>query len=143
MALDLGALLEAAGRPDSPLGQLVGAMVSRAQVADPDDRPDDRVAAGGADRARLLADRCRLLATRNRILAEAFGACRCWGMDRHCPRCRGDGVPGWEAPRIDWLAELVLPLLERRPDVFRAWLDAASPAQHEPSPSTIQRGDEP
>lgn len=117
-AIDLRALVEAASRPDHPLGQLVGALLARSQGADPDPEPSPI-----DSRALLLERRCRLLAARNRMLAEAFGACRCWGGDPTCRRCGGDGAPGWEAPRTDWLADLLMPLLERRPDVLRRWLD--------------------
>lgn len=129
-SLDLGTLMEAVGRPDHPIGQLLGALLARAGRADEPAPVRD-------PRAHLLESRCRLLATRNRVLAEAFGACRCWGTDARCRRCGGDGVPGWEPPRNDWLVELLWPLLERRPEVVRALLeqlaDAPSPIPTEPT----------
>jgi hypothetical protein len=138
-SIDLGSLLEAAARPDHPVGQLLGALLARAGRTDepPASRdPRDR-------RTHLVEHRCRLLATRNRILAEAFGACRCWGSDARCQRCGGDGAPGWEPPRADWLFDLVLPLLERRPDVVRALLDHVGPPENPTDPTTNLRGDTP
>src|SRR4051794_28226937 len=40
----------------------------------------------------LLADQ------RSRIAASVFGACACWGLDRHCAACHGAGGPGFADP---------------------------------------------
>jgi hypothetical protein len=138
-SIDLAGLMEAASRPDHPIHQLLGALLSRAGG----DGGDEPVTVRRPPRDRhihFVEHRCRLLARRNRVLAEAFGACRCWGSDARCARCGGDGVPGWEPPRGDWLFDLILPLLERRPDVVHALLAHAHAA--EPSvTSTNPAGD--
>lgn len=139
-SIDLAGLMEAASRPDHPIHQLLGALLARAGGGG-DDEPAARRAPRDR-RVRFVEHRCRLLARRNRVLAEAFGACRCWGSDAQCPHCGGDGVPGWEPPRSDWLFDLILPLFERRPDVVNALLAHAHAA--DPSvTSTNPAGDDP
>jgi hypothetical protein len=50
------------------------------------------------------------LRRRNDMLAAALGACYlCWGEDRHCPACHGQGRPRSASPDADAYAHLVAP----------------------------------
>jgi hypothetical protein len=64
--------------------------------------PEQRGSAGGPPvevrRFARWQRPCDWLTVRARVLAERFGACRCWGVDRGCPRCGGRGAPGWQPP---------------------------------------------
>jgi hypothetical protein len=44
-----------------------------------------------------LQDALQAARTMLRYLAQIMGACRCWGKNRHCPRCQGNGAPGFRA----------------------------------------------
>lgn len=56
------------------------------------------------------------LSDHNLILATALGACECWGVDRGCPHCGGDGVSGWTTPDRSLFAEYVTPAIIRIAD---------------------------
>lgn len=53
----------------------------------------------------------RVLSQRDAELSSALGACRCWG-DPRCPRCGGEGGPGWRDPDPDAFMTYVAPVLE-------------------------------
>jgi hypothetical protein len=47
-------------------------------------------------------------------VAQTFGACRaCWGLNRFCTECHGDGRPGSSDPDRDSLLSWVSPAIER------------------------------
>jgi hypothetical protein len=70
-----------------PLDSQIARLVALLPVANPADP--------SARRMVLWKQHCRLLSFRTRQLAESHGACRCWGSDSGCVRCRGEGKPGW------------------------------------------------
>jgi hypothetical protein len=50
----------------------------------------------------------------NRELSGALGSCPvCWGQDRQCARCGGEGLPGWGTVSKKWFTVYVLPVLEK------------------------------
>jgi hypothetical protein len=50
----------------------------------------------------------------NDVTAAALGACRiCWGGNRSCPVCGGQGRPGANLPDLRLYNELVRPAIER------------------------------
>jgi hypothetical protein len=52
-------------------------------------------------------------------LAHALGACdECWGENKRCPKCRGNGVSGWRTPNTALFRSLILPALQKIP-----WLE--------------------
>lgn len=49
---------------------------------------------------------------RTDVLAQALGACYlCWGEDRDCDVCRGQGYPGAFAPDPDMYRQYVVPVM--------------------------------
>jgi hypothetical protein len=51
---------------------------------------------------------------RTERIAEALGACgACWGSAPNCPRCGGEGRPGYAHPMKQQLLELVSPALAK------------------------------
>ena len=42
-----------------------------------------------------LQDALQAARTMLRYLAQVMGACRCWGKNRRCSRCEGNGAPGF------------------------------------------------
>lgn len=47
-------------------------------------------------------------------IARAFGACSaCWGLNRLCAECHGNGAPGYREPQLDVLLTWLNPALER------------------------------
>ena len=54
------------------------------------------------------------LRERNDLLAAALGACHlCWGEDRDCEVCRGEGYPGFYRPDADMFRQYATPALAR------------------------------
>jgi hypothetical protein len=69
------------------------------------------------------------LVDRNLLLAAALGACDCWGEEAGCPRCGGQGVPGWMPPDPELYGEYVAPAVRRTsPDPPPAGAGPAGPA---------------
>jgi hypothetical protein len=54
----------------------------------------------------------------NKLLAAALGACECWGDDRDCGRCAGQGASGWLEPDADLFQLFVGPAVERLSTTF-------------------------
>jgi hypothetical protein len=85
-----------AASPQDVLAEAIGGWVTR--MLDP-----------GADgRSGSYLDWDELL-DRNNALAAAVGACDCWGEDRDCAFCDGQGTPGWVRPDGELFAEYVDP----------------------------------
>lgn len=90
----LGELLE---RLATPAG--AGPVIPSPTVADPEP----------AEPQQVLIDRSMLL-------AAALGACECWGEDRLCPCCGGQGSAGWVPPDPELYVEYVAPAVRRTTD---------------------------
>lgn len=50
----------------------------------------------------------------NMLLAAALGACECWGLWASCPRCGGEGSPGWLRPDPELFEVFVKPAVAKR-----------------------------
>jgi len=62
----------------------------------------------------VLTEELEWLQDVNDTLAAALGACAlCWGEDRRCEECDGDGAPGWDEPEPELFAEFVAPAIQR------------------------------
>lgn len=64
-------------------------------------------------RRRLERQALALLRRKNLELSAAFGACPCWGEHARCPRCAGEGRPGWKPPDEVLFMRHVEPVLRR------------------------------
>ncbi len=47
------------------------------------------------------------------LVAAALGACACYGQLADCPRCLGDGLPGWQMPDRELYELFVVPAATR------------------------------
>jgi len=56
-------------------------------------------------------DEYQSMINRNRLLASALGACDCWGENKHCTVCDGEGRPGWTLPEKKPFLYFVRPVL--------------------------------
>lgn len=67
----------------------------------------------GLDELERLKNGLRRFQRWNHAASSALGACQCWGENRRCNYCRGNGRPGWKRPDIDNFENLVVPALDR------------------------------
>jgi hypothetical protein len=108
---------------DHPLivggAQIVDAVVKLLQARAFSDEDAEAREARRTARLRALKETCRALAAQNAWLAGAVGACGCWGTDPLCAACAGRGRPGVMAVNAAAFAEVVGPLIECRPDLFK------------------------
>jgi len=104
---------------------LMAAVLSSMLMREPDrteERDDAQQVRTGRERelirarkiiAKLKDDLSSADAMANHI-AEIFGACEfCWGLNRLCPRCGGNGSPGFKDPKQEELLGWVEPALEK------------------------------
>jgi hypothetical protein len=59
---------------------------------------------------------------RNAFLAGALGACTCWGENRGCRTCRGEGRAGFFEPDPAAFEAIVAPLFEDRRELVEEYL---------------------
>jgi hypothetical protein len=94
------------------LGSLAGRRTERA-----DDQDDDRVRAELARARRANARLKEAVRTGDSMalyISDVFGCCQvCWGLNRLCATCRGEGGPGYRHPDAERLLEWVVPALRR------------------------------
>jgi hypothetical protein len=49
-----------------------------------------------------------------RYIADTFGACpACWGLNRYCEQCQGQGSPGYANPNLEELRTWLEPALKK------------------------------
>jgi hypothetical protein len=107
-------LTAAAGKEDSMedlLRQWIQQWASHA--APPQEEEAERLAIRLRRQNRRLEERLEAALGFLKALADLMGACpRCFGQDKHCPRCRGAGSPGSRSPDPE-LAGWVKPAFHR------------------------------
>jgi len=62
---------------------------------------------------RALETQLTQLKDRNGFVAASLGACQCWGFDKSCPTCSGQGIPGNMEVNTDHFKQLILPFFQK------------------------------
>ena len=101
---------------DPLLGALLGALTQQ-QAERADEGDDDRLRAELARARRAIArlkENVRAGDTMALFVSEVFGCCPiCWGLNRLCATCRGEGGPGYREADVERLLDWVSPALAR------------------------------
>ena len=109
------------GAGDTPadplLGALLGALAQQQAERREDEGDDDRLRAELARARRAIArlkENVRAGDTMALFISEVFGCCPiCWGLNRLCATCRGEGGPGYREADVERLLDWVSPALAR------------------------------
>lgn len=121
MKSPLSYMLEMMGMNNNPQIQMITEMMQKQDVfqqeasKDEDERKSKKRRLLGKiekvfEENKRLRHENSILQDRIEILAYALGACpECWGDDRQCETCRGQGKPGAYIPEKDSFDQYVLP----------------------------------
>jgi hypothetical protein len=104
-----------ASRVSDPLmAALLNSMMDRQPVGTEQASEEERQLAKARAVNRKLREDLDAAERMALYVARVFGACQsCWGLNRLCPQCRGDGGSGWAQPSESELLSWVEPALKR------------------------------
>lgn len=114
---NLESLLTQMGNSDPQMQlllQLITALMNNNSASTEEETIDERRRIRAKKKLQQLYREREILRERNDDLAAALGACPdCWGENRGCKTCRGEGVPGYFTADEEAFTAYVMPVLEQ------------------------------
>jgi hypothetical protein len=124
----VGALMETVGKGNPMVKGVTDLLISALNEdddgAEEQEKERQRRRQRAQQRLRRIQQAMQAHGRRNAFLAGALGACECWGEDRACPDCRGQGRAGFFEPDPAAFEAIVAPLFEDRRELVEEYLES-------------------